>query len=180
MASQFPTTVRLRSAFFSKAVFAAVFSLLANSLFSQKISVRGAVGRGRASRSTSRRSAFYEARLQNTYKFGKSGWSAELNGSYQSQMVWGLFIIRELGQVTAGIQKNLKNKLTTLRLNVSNIFTTDHIAVLLDYQNMDFFTDRTWDSRVATFSLTHGFGKQTVQQARRRTSSVEDEKRRAG
>jgi iron complex outermembrane receptor protein len=123
---------------------------------------------------------FYEARLQNTYTFGESGWSAELNGSYQSQMVWGLFTIRELGQVTAGIQKTSKNKRTTLRLNVSDIFMTNHIAVLVDYQNMDFFTDRTWDSRVATFSLTHRFGKQTVQQARRRTSGVEDEKRRAG
>lgn len=123
---------------------------------------------------------FCEARLQNTYTFGKSGWSAEVNGSYQSRMVWGLFTIRELGQVTAGVQKTSKNKLTTLRLNVSDIFTTNHIAVIVDYQNMDFFTDRTWDSRVATISLTHRFGKQTVQQARRRTSGVEDEKRRAG
>ncbi|MBL7828743.1 MAG: TonB-dependent receptor [Saprospiraceae bacterium] len=123
---------------------------------------------------------FYQIRLQNTYTFGKSGWSAELNGSYQSRMVWGLFTIRDLGQVNAGIQKISNNKNTTFRLNVTDIFTTNHIAVLVDYQNMDFFTDRTWDSRVATLSLTHRFGKQTVQQARRRASGVEDEKRRAG
>ncbi|MEQ1745735.1 MAG: TonB-dependent receptor, partial [Saprospiraceae bacterium] len=123
---------------------------------------------------------FYEARLQNTFVFGTGGWSAELNGSYQSRMVWGLFTIRDLGQVTIGIQKTTQDKRTTFRFNVTDIFLTNHIAVIVDYQNMDFFTDRTWDSRVATLSLTHRFGKQTVQQSRRRTSGVEDEKRRAG
>lgn len=123
---------------------------------------------------------FYELRLQNTFSFGQSGWSAELNGSYQSRMVWGLFTIRDLGQVTAGIQKTSRDKRTTFRLNASDLFTTNHIAVIVQYQNMDFFTDRTWDSRVVTLSLSHRFGKQTVQQSRRRTSGVEDEKRRAG
>ncbi len=123
---------------------------------------------------------FVEARLQNTFTFGKGGWSAELNGNYQSRMVWGLFAIRELAQVSIGLQKMSRDKRTTFRLNMTDLFLTNHIAVVVDYQNMDFFTDRTWDSRVATFSLTHRFGKQTVQQARRRASGVEDEKRRAG
>lgn len=121
----------------------------------------------------------WDVRSQSSFVLGK-GWSAELTGSYQARLVWGLFTIKDLGQVTAGIQKVSKDKNTTVKLNVSDIFYTNHIAVIVKYQNMDFFTDRTWDSRAATLSLTHRFGKNTVQQARRRSSGVEDEKRRAG
>lgn len=121
----------------------------------------------------------WTARLQNGFVWGKKGWSAELTGSYQSQLVWGLFTIKDLGQVNVGIQKLSKDKNSTFKLNVSDIFYTNHIAVIVKYQNMDFFTNRTWDGRVATLSFTHRFGKNTVQQARRRSSGVEDEKRRA-
>ncbi|MBL7816086.1 MAG: TonB-dependent receptor [Saprospiraceae bacterium] len=121
----------------------------------------------------------WDVRLQNSIGLGKKGWSAELTGFYQSRLVWGLFTIRDLGQLTAGVQKLSKDKKTTFRFNISDIVLTNHVAVIVQYQNMDFFTDRTWDSRVATLSISHRFGKQTVQQARRRNSGVEDEKRRA-
>jgi iron complex outermembrane recepter protein len=119
-----------------------------------------------------------QIQMQNSIGLGK-GWTAELTGSYQSRMAWGLFIIKDLGQLTAGIQKTSTDKLTTYRFNISDLFYTNRVAVVVDYQNMDFFTNRTWDSRVATLSVSHRFGKQTVQQARRRNSGVEDEKRRA-
>lgn len=122
----------------------------------------------------------WDMNLNNVFTFGNSGWSAELNGYYQSKMVWGLFYIKSLAQVTAGIQKTSKNKKSVFKLSVSDIFLTNHIAVEVQYQNQDFVTERTWDSRVATFSYTYRFGKSTVAKARQRSSGVEDEKRRAG
>ncbi len=115
----------------------------------------------------------------NTLSLGK-GWTAELSGYYQSKMVWGLFYIKNLAQVTAGIQRTSKNKNSTFKFSVSDLFLTNHIAVEVEYQNQDFFTDRTWDSRVATFSYTYRFGKNSVAKARQRNTGVEDEKRRAG
>jgi hypothetical protein len=122
----------------------------------------------------------WDANLNNVFTFGNTGWSAELNGYYQSKMVWGLFYIKDLAQVTVGVQKTSKNKNSVFKLSVSDIFHTNHIAVVVQYQNQDFVTERNWDSRVATFSYTYRFGKSTVARARQRSSGVEDEKRRAG
>lgn len=121
----------------------------------------------------------WDARLNNTFTLGK-GWSAELSGFYQSKNAWGLFIIRNLAQVSTGLQKMSKNKNATFKLAISDIFYTNRIAVLVKYQNMDFFTDRTWDSKVATLSYTQRFGKNTVARSRQRNSGVEDERRRVG
>lgn len=121
----------------------------------------------------------WDANMNNSFIIGKKGWSAELSGFYQSKNAWGLFVIRNLGQVGAGIQKVSKDRKSTFRLNISDMFYTNRIAVIVKYQNMDFFTNRNGDSRAVTFSFTHRFGKSTVAQARRRNSGVEDEKRRA-
>lgn len=121
----------------------------------------------------------WDVNVTNAFIIGKKGWAAELGGFYQSKAAWGLFLIKDLAQVSAGIQKTTKDKRSTFKLAVSDIFRTNHIAVIVKYQNMDFHTDRTWDSRVATLSFTHRFGSNKVAQARRRSSGVEDEKRRA-
>lgn len=121
----------------------------------------------------------WDARLANSFVLGK-GWTAELEGFYQSRNAWGLFIIKDLGQISMGIQKHSSDKNTTLKIAISDLFLMNHIAVEVDYQNQDFFTERTWDARVATFSLSQRFGKNTVTKARQRSSGIEDEKRRAG
>jgi iron complex outermembrane receptor protein len=121
----------------------------------------------------------WDMNMNNNIVLGK-GWTAEVSGFYQSRMVWGLFYIKNLAQVSAGIQKTSPDRNSTFKLSVSDIFQTNHIAVDVRYQNQDFFTNRTWDSRVVTLSYTYRFGKNTVPKARQRTSGVEDEKRRAG
>ena len=120
----------------------------------------------------------WDIRVANAINLGKS-WNAEVNGFYQAQNAWGLFIIKDLAQVSLGIAKTSKDRNTTFKFALSDIFLTNHIAVEVDYQNMDFYTDRTWDSRVATLSITTRFGKNTVTRARQRNTGVEEEKRRA-
>jgi len=121
----------------------------------------------------------WDMRMNNSFIIGKKGWSAELTGFYQARNVWGLFIIKNLAQVSAGIQKTSQDRKSTFKFSMTDLFYTNHIAVVVNYQNMDFFTDRRWDSRVATLSYTRRFGSNTVAQARRRNTGVEDERRRA-
>jgi iron complex outermembrane receptor protein len=121
----------------------------------------------------------WDMNMSNNITLGK-GWTAEVSGFYKSRMCWGLFYIKNLAQVSTGIQKTTTDRNSTFKLSISDIFQTNHIAVDVKYQNQDFFTNRTWDSRVATLSYTYRFGKNTVPKARQRTSGVEDEKRRAG
>lgn len=121
----------------------------------------------------------WDVNATNSFILGSKGWSAELSGFYQSKNVWGQFIIRDLAQVSAGVQKTSKNKKSVYKLSMADIFYTNHIAVIVKYQNQDWFTDRRWDSRFVTFSYTYRFGKSTVARSRQRTTGVEDEKRRA-
>jgi outer membrane receptor protein involved in Fe transport len=122
----------------------------------------------------------WDISITNSFVFGKKGWTAEMNGFYQSKNVWGQFTIRNLAQLSAGVQKVSKNKKSVYKLAAADMFSTNHIAVVVKYQNQDWFTDRTWDSRFVTLSYNYRFGKNTVTKARQRTSGVEDEKRRAG
>lgn len=120
----------------------------------------------------------WDLNMTNSFVFGTNGWSAEINGYYQGQQAWGQFVIKDLCQITIGAQKVLKNKTTIFKLSVSDIFYTNRIAVLVNYLNQDFRTNRTWDSRVVTFSFVQRFGKNTVAQARRRNTGIEDVKQR--
>ncbi len=107
------------------------------------------------------------------------GWSAELNGLYESGEVYGFQRIRPRGQVTAGVQKSLWHKQGTLRLNVADIFYTTPIRATSTYDN---FTETFYsrlDTRIATAALTYRFGNSKVAAARRRTAGAEEELRRA-
>ena len=107
------------------------------------------------------------------------GWSAELNGFYESRDVAGFQIIKPKGQVGAGLQKSLWNKQGTLRLNVTDIFYTTPIRVTSTYTNFtDYYVQRQ-DLRVATVALTYRFGNGKVAAARKRAAGADEELRRA-
>ena len=118
--------------------------------------------------------------INNSFTLSKNGWSAELVGTYQSPLAWGLFLIDDLGHIGVGLQKTSKDKMSTLKLSVSDIFLTNRINVIVKYQNQDFHTNRTWDARVVNLSYTQRFGSSKIAQARKRNTGVEEEKKRAG
>ncbi|MDO7886353.1 outer membrane beta-barrel protein [Hymenobacter cheonanensis] len=107
------------------------------------------------------------------------GWSAELNGFYESREVYGFQVIQARGQVTAGVQKSLWNKQGTFRLNVADIFYTTPNRVTSTYDN---FTEAYYsrlDTRIVTAALTYRFGNSKVAAARRRAAGADEELRRA-
>ncbi|GAA4499105.1 outer membrane beta-barrel family protein [Hymenobacter ginsengisoli] len=107
------------------------------------------------------------------------GWSAELNGFYESREVYGFQVIQARGQVAAGLQKSLWNKQGTFRLNVADIFYTTPNRATSTYDN---FTETYYsrlDTRIVTAALTYRFGNNKVAAARRRAAGADEELRRA-
>jgi ferric enterobactin receptor len=107
------------------------------------------------------------------------GWSAELNGLYESREVYGFQRIQPRGQVAAGVQKSLWHKQGTFRLNVADIFYTTPVRATSTYDN---FTETFYsrlDTRIVTAALTYRFGNSKVAAARRRAAGAEEELRRA-
>lgn len=105
------------------------------------------------------------------------GWSAELNGSYNSLERFGFQTVRAFGQVGAGVQKTVGH--ASFKLNASDVFFTTPLRATSRYRVLEESFRTAQDSRVLTAALTYRFGREKVAAARRRASSAEDEKRRA-
>ena len=107
------------------------------------------------------------------------GWSADVNALYESREVYGFEVIRDRGQLSAGVQKSLWNKQGTLRLNVADVLYTTPIRTTSTYDNFTESFISKQDTRVATAALTYRFGSSKVAAARKRAAGAEDELRRA-
>jgi ferric enterobactin receptor len=107
------------------------------------------------------------------------GWTAELNGFYESREVGGFQVLQHRGQVGAAVQKVFWNKQATFRLNATDVFYTTPLRVTSTY---DTFTEtfyRRQDLRVVTAAFIYRFGNGKVAAARRRAAGAEEELRRA-
>lgn len=108
------------------------------------------------------------------------GWTAELNGLYESREVVGFAVLQNRGQVALGLQKSLWHKQGTLRLSATDIFYTTPIRTTSTYDNFSDSSYQRSDLRVFTAALTYRFGNSKVAAARRRAAGADDELRRAG
>ena len=107
------------------------------------------------------------------------GWSADLNGLYESREVYGFQSVSQRGQVALGFQKSLWNKQGTFRLNVTDIFYTTPIRATSSYDNFTETFYKREDLRVATMAFTYRFGNSKVAAVRWRASGADEELRRA-
>ena len=115
--------------------------------------------------------------VSNQFKF-KKGWSAELSGFYRTKGIEGQIEIKSLGQMSAGVQKQvLKNK-GTVKLNVRDILNTQRPVGNINFQNTEAHFSQTGDNRVATISFTYRFGKPIKGLQKRKTGGAGDEQNR--
>ncbi|MCB9355940.1 MAG: TonB-dependent receptor [Lewinellaceae bacterium] len=114
----------------------------------------------------------------NTFRL-PGGWTAELSGFYHSSHVFSISTIKPFWMLNAGVQKTLWDGRGTLRLNVRDIFWRGWPRGSTQFGNIDEVFKSYRESRVGTLALSYRFGKKTVQQARRRQTGAEEEKRRA-
>jgi len=115
--------------------------------------------------------------VNNQFRFGK-GWSGELSGFWRSRGAEGQILIQPVGQMAAGIAKQvLKNK-GSVKLNVRDIFYTQVISGNINFQNTEAWFRNARDSRVANLSFTYRFGKPMKGMPQRKTGGARDEQNR--
>jgi len=116
--------------------------------------------------------------VNNQFKLDK-GWSAELGGFYRTKGVDGQIIIRPMGQLAAGVAKQvLKNK-GTIRFNVRDILYTQKAVGDINFENTMAHFVNTRDSRVGSISFTYRFGKPIKNlPQKRKTGGADDEQNR--
>lgn len=112
--------------------------------------------------------------LSNQFSFAK-GWAAELSGTYTSRTRdEGQAIALPIGNVSAGCSKNILNNKASLKFNVRDIFYTNVIREIQNFQNVQSTIERSRDSRVFNISFTWRFGVQPKMKA---TPQTEEQKR---
>ncbi|MBL0146709.1 MAG: TonB-dependent receptor family protein [Chitinophagaceae bacterium] len=117
------------------------------------------------------------ANITNQFTF-KKGWSAELSGFYRTKGIEGQIVVNPLGQLNAGLQKQLlKNKLTA-KLNIRDILNTMQPSGYLKITNTDASFSQQRDNRTITISLSYRFGKPIKRHSKRKTGGAGDEQNR--
>ena len=96
--------------------------------------------------------------VNNQFNFSK-GWSAELSGFYRTKGVEGQIQIMPLGQVSAGVSKQVMKGKGSVRLNIRDIFYTNGVKGNINFQQTEATFHNLRDSRVAGISFTYRFGK---------------------
>ena len=113
----------------------------------------------------------------NTFTLPK-GYSLELSGYYQSAAVEGLLTGEPRYEISGGMEKSILNKRGIIKLNVNDIFDTQHFTGNMNYQNIHVFVNNHWDSRMVNLSFTYHFSKGKINQVQRHRSSIDAEQSR--
>ncbi len=116
--------------------------------------------------------------VNNQFKFNKS-WGAELSGFYRTKGIEGQIAIEPMGQMSAGISKQVMNGKGSVRLNVRDIFYTNSVKGSINFQSTQATFENKRDSRVAGISFTYRFGKPIKgPQNNRKKGGADDEQNR--
>ncbi|MGB8193796.1 MAG: outer membrane beta-barrel protein [Chitinophagaceae bacterium] len=115
--------------------------------------------------------------VNNQFRF-KKGWGAELSGFYLTRNQNDLQeVLTPTGQLSIGASKQVLQNKGTVRLTFRDIFYTQVMAGLTDFQQTTEYFKLMRDSRVATISFTYRFGKAIKQQVRRSGAAGEEMER---
>jgi iron complex outermembrane receptor protein len=96
--------------------------------------------------------------LNNQMNF-KKGWGAELSGWYRTKGVEGQILIKPMGQLTAGISKQVLKGKGTVKVNVRDILYTQIPHGDINFKNTEARFRNSRDTRVANITFTYRFGK---------------------
>jgi hypothetical protein len=115
--------------------------------------------------------------INNQFKFSK-GWSAELSGFYRTKGIEGQIMIQPLGQLDAGVQKQVLKSKGTLKLNIRDMLYTMTAIGEINFQHTEASFHQERDSRVATLSFIYRFGKPINGQQKRKDGGAGTEQNR--
>jgi hypothetical protein len=111
------------------------------------------------------------------FKLGK-GWSAQVDGSYQTDLVSNQFLLLERGRLNAGISKKLSAAIN-MRVVINDIFYTQINRGVI---NNLAYTEANWrnanDTRTIGIAFAYRFGKTISSQRRHNATGAEAEQNR--
>ncbi|WP_207512698.1 TonB-dependent receptor domain-containing protein [Longitalea luteola] len=96
--------------------------------------------------------------LNNQLNFNK-GWGAELSGWYRSKGVEGQILLMPMGQMAAGISKQVLKGQGSVKVNVRDIFYTQIPNGDINFKNTEAWFRNTRDTRVVNLTFSYRFGK---------------------
>ncbi len=105
------------------------------------------------------------------------GFSAEVNFWYNSQMVWGTWLVDPQYSLSAGINKMFLHDRIQLRVNLNDIFHTQITKSTTEFQNVTADFKRVFDSQFFRIHLSYKFGKQMQRSRMKRNGSQEEQNR---
>lgn len=107
-----------------------------------------------------------------------NGFTAELNGNYESPLDYGTLSLKARYSIDAGLSKSLFNKKASLKLALSDVFNMSENNLSSAYPGLTYTVHQKNETRVGRISFTYRFGKNEIKPARRRATGTEAEQGR--
>ncbi len=118
------------------------------------------------------------ASLNNSLQFGK-GWSGELRGEYQSDIVVSQLLIKSFGTLNFAVAKKFLKGAGSVKLAFNDILYTRRSDGVINNLAL---TDADWnsdlDTRTAVITFSYRFGKTMNEKPKHNANGSEDEQRR--
>lgn len=115
--------------------------------------------------------------VNNQIKISKE-WSAEISGWYRTKGIEGQIAIQPMGQLAAGVSKQVMKGKGSVKLNVRDIFYTQVVKGQINFKSTEASFINKRDTRVANLSFTYRFGKPLNGNGQRKKGSAGDEQNR--
>jgi iron complex outermembrane recepter protein len=96
--------------------------------------------------------------VNNQMNFQK-GWGAELSGWYRSKGVEGQILLQPMGQLAAGISKQVMKGKGSVKVNIRDILYTQIPHGEINFKDTEARFRNTRDTRVTNVTFTYRFGK---------------------
>ena len=106
------------------------------------------------------------------------GLSFEASGYYQTAGVNGLINFNGFGALNLGLQKSLLHERATLRLGLNDVFFSAKQQGTVRYQNLDVGFQSYGESRQVRLSFSYKLGNLQLAAARKRGTSLDEERGR--
>jgi hypothetical protein len=121
---------------------------------------------------------FWFFMMNNSFKF-KKDWSAELSGTYTTDVVSSQFVLLSRSGINIGLQKKILKNKGSLKLSANDIFYSNLNSGIIKYIRL---TDANWrnraDTRFVALTFTYAFGKSLQNKKQYDANGADSEKNR--
>jgi len=119
----------------------------------------------------------FQFKSQQTFTI-MDGFTAEINGSYESPLDYGTLSLKARYYIDAGLSKSMFDKKASLKLALSDVFNMSESNLSSAYPGLTYSLHQKNETQVGRISFTYRFGKNEIKPARRRSTGTEAEQGR--